>query len=61
MMYGNIAVLLSQRGELEEAEKLYRKALAIREELGDKAGIALMLGNIGGRVSQRGELEEAEK
>ena len=54
---GNVACL---RRRLDEAEDWYRKSLAIREDLGDRPGIAATYGQLGMTAQERGRLEEAE-
>ncbi|HEX7635256.1 MAG TPA: tetratricopeptide repeat protein, partial [Noviherbaspirillum sp.] len=49
------------RGELERAEEMYRKALAIEEALGRKEGMASDYGNLGILYWDRGELDRAEE
>ena len=36
--YGNLGIIAQTRGDLEEAEELYRKSLQIQEELGRRGG-----------------------
>ena len=64
---GNISVIYHQlgmaaqaRGRLEEAEDWYRKALAIKEELGDRPGMSITYHQLGNAAYLRGRLEEAE-
>ena len=61
-LINNLGSLLQARGELEEAEPLYREALvASREVLGPRHPSTLKLINRLGRLLKaRGELEEAE-
>ncbi|MCA1955022.1 MAG: tetratricopeptide repeat protein [Anaerolinea sp.] len=49
------------RGELGEAERLYRQSLAIREALGDVQGKGATLHALGHLYQMRGELGEAER
>jgi tetratricopeptide (TPR) repeat protein len=48
------------RGRLDEAEDWYRKSLAIKEELGDRPGMATTYGQLGITAQDRGRLDEAE-
>ena len=48
------------RGELDEAEILHKRALALNEKLGRKDGMATDLGRLGVIYWTRGELDEAE-
>ena len=59
---GNLATLLSVRGDDEEAEALYRRALAInRQVLGDDHPTTLTdLNNLAATLAQSGNLAEAE-
>ncbi len=56
----SLANLASRRGELKEAEEMYRKSLAIDEELGRKEGMASDYGNLGNLYRIRGDLDTAE-
>jgi tetratricopeptide (TPR) repeat protein len=48
------------RGDLEQAEAMYQKALALDEALGHKEGMASDYGNLGNVYRIRGDLEQAE-
>jgi len=48
-------------GELDEAERLLRKALEINEQLGRLEGMANQYGNLGVIHMTRGDLDEAER
>ena len=48
------------RGDLDDAENMYRQALATNEELGRKEGMAAQYGNLGIVCRVRGDLDEAE-
>ena len=50
----------SIRGDLDRAEEMYRKSLAIEEALGRKEGMANDFGNLGSLYSTRGDLDRAE-
>ena len=58
-IYGNLGILAAKRGELDEAEQLYRQALEIDEAIGRKEGMASNYGNLGVLAENRGELHEA--
>ncbi len=58
-LLNNKGVIHRQKGELDEALKLYKDCLAIKEEIGEKRGIALSLNNIGVIYNQKGELGKA--
>ena len=50
VIYYQLGIIVQLRGQLDEAEDLYRKALAIEEELGDQPHIVLtqrQLGTLG--------------
>lgn len=49
------------RGELEQAEEIYEKALDLNEELGSGVGVANNYGNLGEVYETRGELDRAEE
>ncbi|WP_417916590.1 tetratricopeptide repeat protein [Candidatus Electronema sp. JC] len=49
------------RGELDKAEEMYRKALALFEALASKQGMAQTYGNLGNVAYTRGELDKAEE
>ncbi|MCH8805798.1 MAG: tetratricopeptide repeat protein, partial [Planctomycetes bacterium] len=49
------------RGELDEAERMHRKALEINEKLGRLEGMAIQYANLGGVQEQRGDLAGARK
>ena len=56
-----LAGILVIRGELGEAERLYRQVLEIVEALGDKEGKGVTLHALGRIYETRGELGEAER
>jgi Tfp pilus assembly protein PilF len=58
--YGNLGVVYKSRGELDKAEQMYRKALAINEALGSKEGMAGDYANLGIVYFTRGDLDQAE-
>ena len=53
--YGNLGIIYRERGELEWAEKMYRKALAIAENLGRQEGMADNCVNLGMVYAMRGD------
>ena len=59
--FGNIGLILKDRGDLDEALKHHRDALRIHRELGNKHGTAQDLGNIGVILKDRGDLDEGLK
>jgi len=56
-----LASAYSDRGDYEEAERLYRESLEIDEKLGDLAGKAATLHELGRLAHRRGNYEEAER
>ncbi|MBU7025309.1 MAG: tetratricopeptide repeat protein [Theionarchaea archaeon] len=58
---GNIGLIYSDKGELDEALKYLKDALKIHKERGYRRGEADDLGNIGVIYSDKGELDEALK
>ena len=58
---GNIGLIYSDKGELDEALKYLTDALAIDKEIGYKQGEAADLGNIGLILKAKGELDKALK
>jgi Flp pilus assembly protein TadD len=60
--YGNLAVIARRRGDLEEAERLYRRALEIKERvLGpEHPEVGTTLNNLAVVCWRRGRLDEAE-
>ncbi|MHC4353030.1 MAG: tetratricopeptide repeat protein, partial [Planctomycetota bacterium] len=59
--YCNVGILYQTRGDLERAEEMYQKSLAINEALGSKEGMAIQYGNLGTLYQTRGDLERAEE
>ena len=59
--YGNLGVISQTRGDLKQAEELYRKSLQIEEQLGHLEGMATDYGNLGDIAQIRGDLEQAEQ
>ncbi|MCP5204917.1 MAG: tetratricopeptide repeat protein [Pseudomonadales bacterium] len=54
--YGNLGNLYQIRGELERAEEMYQKSLAIEETLGRKEGMASVYGNLESYIRPRASL-----
>jgi Flp pilus assembly protein TadD len=48
------------RGNWDEAERLYRQSLELRTELGDRSGMATSIGCLGEIEMLRGNLDAAE-
>jgi len=63
--YNTCALLLTEQEEFEEAEKYFKKALALREKLGNEKGVANIHLNLGTLYANQGfyqrALEEFEK
>ena len=59
--YGNLGIVHATRGDLDRAEEMYRKALALNESLGRKEGMASLYGNLGNLYLTRGDLDRAEE
>ena len=57
--YVGRALILSDRGQLEEALELHKKEETICKQLGDRAGLSRTYGNQALILSDRGQLEEA--
>ncbi len=57
----NRALAHYKRGELDEAEQLYLKSLAINERFGRQEGMASAYGNLGVIYQDREELDKAEQ
>ncbi|MEO1689328.1 MAG: tetratricopeptide repeat protein [Pseudomonadota bacterium] len=58
--YHQLGSVAQDRGALDEAEAWYRKALEIREAIGDRAGMAKTYHQLGIVAQSRGALDEAE-
>ncbi|MFL5759124.1 MAG: tetratricopeptide repeat protein [Thermomicrobiales bacterium] len=56
----NLANLLSDLGDQDEAQQLYEQSLAIRRELGDRRGVADTLNNLGLSATQLADYDRAE-
>ena len=55
----NLAILISGKGELDQAISYMEEALSLDRQLGNLAGIADSLGNLGSLVAQTGDLARA--
>ena len=55
----NMGFVYKQQGNIINALELYKKSLKIREDIGDKSGIALSLNNIGLIYFNQGEIPKA--
>ena len=58
--YHQLGITAQNRGRLDEAEDWYRKALAIKEELGNRPSMANTYRQLGMTAQARGRLDEAE-
>jgi tetratricopeptide (TPR) repeat protein len=57
--YGNLGILYVIRWDLDAAEEMYKKSLAINEQLGRKEGMASAYGSLGILYLKRGDLDAA--
>ena len=58
--YHRLGIAADARGRLEEAENWYRKSLTLKEESGNRPGMASTYHQLGVNAHARGRLEEAE-
>ncbi len=58
--YHQLGMVAQQRGRLGDAEDWYTKALAIKEDLGDRPGMAMTYHQLGSVAQDRGRLDDAE-
>ena len=58
--WGLLGDIERNRGNWDEAERLYRQCLALRTDLGDREGIATSIGCLGELEMLRGNLDAAE-
>ncbi len=56
-----LGIVTQRRGDLGEAEDLYRQSLEIKERLDDEAGMASSFGQLGRLAEERGDSKEAER
>ncbi|MGD2110971.1 MAG: tetratricopeptide repeat protein, partial [Phycisphaerae bacterium] len=54
-------LIYQTRGDLDQAEKMHRKSLAIEEKLGRLEGMAIQYGNLGTVYEQRGDVATARE
>ena len=59
--YNEAGYLYWQTGDLDQAERMHRKALEINEKLGRLEGMAAACGNLGLIHQTRGDLDQAER
>lgn len=57
--YQQLGRVAQERGLLDEAQQWYLKSLTIREELGNRSGMATSFGQLGLLAKHRGRPEEA--
>jgi len=60
MALERLGILYQIRGELDQAEEMCQKSLAINKTLGDKNGMAGNYNNLGNLYKIRGEIDQAE-
>ena len=58
--YHQLGMTAQARGQLDEADDWYRKALTIKEELGNRPGMATTYHQLGITAQDRGRLDEAD-
>ena len=58
-LFNNKGVIFRQKGDLDQALRLFEACLAIKEEIGEKRGIGLALNNIGNIFLNKGEFDKA--
>ena len=61
IQYGNLGLIYSTRGDLDEAEAMLKRSLLLNEELGRKEGMAIQYANLGAIQDQRGDGQEAKR
>ena len=54
-------VIAEQKGDLDEAERLYKQALAEYRSLGEEKGVSIVLNDLGGIYRRRKDYDAAEK
>ncbi len=59
--WGQLGDIQRNRGNWDEAERLYQQSLALRTELGDRSGMASSWGSLGDIQRNRGNWDEAER
>jgi tetratricopeptide (TPR) repeat protein len=60
VVYHQLGMTAQDRGRLDEADDWYRKSLTIKEELGDRPGMASTYHQLGNTAKARGRLDEAD-
>ncbi len=60
MLLGNLGLVYQKRSDLDEAEKMFEKALDIEKKLGRLEGVANNYGNLGVIHRIRGDLDRAQ-
>ena len=61
LVANDLARIVGERGDLDQAEALFRQALTIQEKtLGRHPMVAVALSNLGGLLVEKGELDQAE-
>jgi tetratricopeptide (TPR) repeat protein len=53
-------MVAEDRGQYDEAERLYKQSLETLQKLGDQSGIASTLGRLGRLAEEKGDFELAE-
>ena len=61
MTLSNLGMIEEQRGNYDEAKRLYNGSLTIKRKLGDQLGIANTLANLGMIEQNRGNYDEAKR
>jgi len=61
ILLGNLGIIYKNRGDLDVAERMHRKALEINEKLGRLEGMARVYGNLGTVFLELGDLDHAEQ
>ena len=56
---GQLAVLTEKEGDLAEAERLYRQAMALHQEIGNVVGLSIQLFNLALLYEDQARLAEA--
>jgi tetratricopeptide (TPR) repeat protein len=57
--YHQLGIVAQKRGDYDDALKWYRRSLEIKEELGNRAGMATSTSQIGVLLTERGDPESA--
>jgi tetratricopeptide (TPR) repeat protein len=59
--YGALGNIAQERGDYDEAERQYQRALDIFQRLGNQANMAITYGALGNLARSRGDYDEAER